>query len=43
MSSTATWEHEEVESAAQSDERSEPLSSTSSVTALKDLVLQLLC
>ncbi len=43
MSSTATWEREEVESAAQSDERSEPLSSTSSVTALKDLVLQLLC
>ncbi len=43
MSSTATWERKEVESATQSDERSEPLSSTSSVTALKDLVLQLLC
>jgi len=43
MSSTATREREEVESAAQSDERSEPSSSTSSITTLKDLVFQLLC
>jgi transcriptional regulator with GAF, ATPase, and Fis domain len=41
MNSTATWESEELESAAQPDENGE--SSPSRIATLKELVLRLLC
>jgi transcriptional regulator with GAF, ATPase, and Fis domain len=43
MNSTATWQREELETAAKPDENSESSSSTSNIATLKELVLKLLC
>jgi transcriptional regulator with GAF, ATPase, and Fis domain len=43
MNSTATWEREELDNAAPTDENSEASSSSSNITTLKELVLRLLC
>ena len=43
MSLTATWESEELESAAASDENSEASNSRNSISTLRELVLRLLC
>jgi transcriptional regulator with GAF, ATPase, and Fis domain len=43
MNSTATWEREAPEAVAQPDENNEASGSKSSLTTLKELVLQLLC
>jgi transcriptional regulator with GAF, ATPase, and Fis domain len=43
MNSTATWEREELENAAPTDENSEASSSSGNITTLKELVLRLLC
>jgi DNA-binding NtrC family response regulator len=43
MNSTATWEREELETAAPPDENSEAAAASGNVTTLRDLVLRLLC
>jgi transcriptional regulator with GAF, ATPase, and Fis domain len=43
MSATATWESELLETATLPDENSESATSRNNVTALKELVLRLLC
>lgn len=43
MNSTATWEREELETAAPPDENSEASAASGNVTTLRDLVLRLLC
>jgi transcriptional regulator with GAF, ATPase, and Fis domain len=43
MNSTATWESEVLEPAANTEENSESSASRNNVTALRELVLRLLC
>lgn len=43
MNSTATWEREELETAAPPDENSGASSSSGNITTLRELVLRLLC
>jgi transcriptional regulator with GAF, ATPase, and Fis domain len=43
MNLTATWESEELETAAPPDENSETSHSRNSITTLRELVLRLLC
>jgi transcriptional regulator with GAF, ATPase, and Fis domain len=43
MNSTATWESEELERAAPTDENSDALTARNSIGTLRELVLRLLC